>query len=324
MDIMINANELDASSSLASGDDGVAVCYLCLDGGDDESGQPLRRDCACRGTDAGFVHLSCLADYAETKSKQALLMIEFVKPWHTCPSCNQVYQNELAIDIANKFVPFVRRQYPDDTQRQVESLYVKLRALDSVFESLQPRQKREFGVTADVLISLIYRMKGEVSPLPRRYSEAEAYAHNAHGHLAFDEGTEESARRAVTHFEDELEVFEAIGVDDGIATAKQNIALAKSHYEGGTNEEILKASEGLYKVRVAKHGEEHENTIDAGKIYALRLQKADRGGEATELLTKLLITSKQVFGPHHSTTKEVELALKCTNDNSIHNDADHE
>ena len=53
-----------ATSSLASDDCGEAVCYVCLDGGDDdEAGQPLRRDCACRGTDAGFVHLSCLAAY---------------------------------------------------------------------------------------------------------------------------------------------------------------------------------------------------------------------------------------------------------------------
>jgi hypothetical protein len=57
-----------ATSSLASGDDGEVVCYLCLDGGADEADQPLRRDCACRGTDAGFVHLSCLTNYAETKS----------------------------------------------------------------------------------------------------------------------------------------------------------------------------------------------------------------------------------------------------------------
>ena len=60
-----------ASSSLAS--DGIgdeeSVCYLCLDGDLDDDGRPLRRDCACRGTDAGFVHLSCLANYAETKSK---------------------------------------------------------------------------------------------------------------------------------------------------------------------------------------------------------------------------------------------------------------
>ena len=34
------------------------VCYLCLDAGSDDEagGQSLRRNCACRGTDAGFVH----------------------------------------------------------------------------------------------------------------------------------------------------------------------------------------------------------------------------------------------------------------------------
>jgi hypothetical protein len=115
-----------------------AVCYLCLDGGDDEAGQPVRRDCACRGTDAGFVHLSCLAEYAATKSKQANGMNEFVQPWRVCPGCHQVYQNELGIDIASEFVSFVRRQYPDDTRRQVEALHVKKCALNLMFERLQP------------------------------------------------------------------------------------------------------------------------------------------------------------------------------------------
>jgi hypothetical protein len=60
-------NQLDAF-----GGDQEAVCYLCLDGGS-EAGQPLRRDCACRGTDAGFVHLACLVKYAATKSKQLVI-----------------------------------------------------------------------------------------------------------------------------------------------------------------------------------------------------------------------------------------------------------
>ena len=38
----------------------INACYLCLDGGVDDADQPVRRDCACRGTDAGFVHLACL------------------------------------------------------------------------------------------------------------------------------------------------------------------------------------------------------------------------------------------------------------------------
>jgi hypothetical protein len=112
-----------------NGDGEEAVCYLCLDGGDDNAGQPLRRDCACHGTDAGFVHLACLTDYAEIKSKQARSTNEFVNPWRECPGCQQYYQNELSINIATKFVSFARRQYPKDTGRQVEALYVKLAAL---------------------------------------------------------------------------------------------------------------------------------------------------------------------------------------------------
>jgi len=73
-------------------------------------------------------------------------------------------------------VPFVRRQYPQDTQRQVESHHLKLDALCSMFERLQPRQKREYGVTANVLLSLIDRMKVDARPLSVRYFQLEADA----------------------------------------------------------------------------------------------------------------------------------------------------
>jgi hypothetical protein len=240
-------------------------------------------------------------------------MEEFRDPWRECPSCHQIYQNELAVDIATEFVPFVRRQYPDDTERLVEALHVKLRALDSMLVRLQPRQKREFGVTANVLLSLIGRMKGDVSLLPRRYSHMEAYAHNAHGCIALDEGTEESARRAVAHFENDLKVSKAIGDDESIATAKSNIAVAKSMYEGVNHEEMLKASRELYELRIAEFGDDDGDTIDAGKSYAVDLHNANRGVEARELLTELLATSKQVLGPHHNTTKGVAAQLERTN-----------
>jgi hypothetical protein len=91
-----------------------------------------------------------------------------------------------------------------------------------------------------------------------------------------------------------------------------NIAVAKSKYEDGNNDDVLKASQELYELRIAEHGDENEYTIDSGVIYANHLQKANRGDEARDLLTKLLATSKQVLGPHHNTTKKVEAALnKC-------------
>jgi hypothetical protein len=238
-------------------------------------------------------------------------MIEFRKPWRNCPSCHQYYQNGLGIDIAIKFVSFVRRQYPRDTRRQVESLDVKLRALGSMFERLTPVQKIEAGVTANVMLSLIDRMKGDtLSPLARRYSHFEAEAYNTHGRIALADGTKESAMRAVVHFEKYLKVCEAIGDAGRGAAAKANIAIAKSKYEGGNNNEMLNASREVYELHVAKYGDEHENTIMSGRKYALRLRKANRREEARELLMKLLTTSKQVFGSDHKITEKVESELK--------------
>jgi hypothetical protein len=182
---------------------------------------------------------------------------------------------------------------------------------------LQPVQKKEARVTANVLLSLIDRMRGDAA-LSKRYLSCKAEAYNVHGRLAFDEGTEESARRAVIHFEKSLQVFEATGYAEGVVIAKSNIAEVQSKYEGGmNNEEFLKMSQQLYEMRVSEFGEGNEYTIRAGKIHAIELQKTGRGGNASELLMKLLATSKQVLGPDHITTKEVVLALKSFNSNAL-------
>jgi hypothetical protein len=213
------------------------------------------------------------------------------------------------IEIATKFVSFVQGQYPDNTQKQVEALGLKLCAFDYMLV-LTPVQNEEAEVTANELLSLIDQMKTEVSSLLMRYSLFESYAYSVHGRIALDEGTEEGARRAIAHFERDLKVCKAIGDADGIATAKSNIAFSKSMYKGGNNnEELIKAHQELYELRIAEHGDVHEYTIDAGKIYAIDLQKANRREEARELLTKLLATSKQVLGSDHNITKQVESML---------------
>jgi hypothetical protein len=53
----------------------------------------------------------------------------------------QPYQNELAVDIATEFILSVQEKYPDDTEKQVEALTVKLHALDAMPNRLQPKQK---------------------------------------------------------------------------------------------------------------------------------------------------------------------------------------
>ena len=142
-----------------------------------------------------------------------------------------------------------------------------------------------------------------------RYLCLEACAYNALGRIALKEGTGEIARMAVVHFENELKVYEAVGDIEGIAGARTNIAAAKSQLEGGCSEGLLKTSREMYELQVAKHGEEHEATIRAGKLYSFNLRSSNRRVEARELLTKLLATSMQVLGPHHNITKNIELSL---------------
>jgi hypothetical protein len=101
------------------------------------------------------------------------------------PQLPSNYQKELRIDIATKFVSFVQRQYPRDTQRHVEALYLKRAALMKMFERLQPVQKREAGDTANVLLSLTDQMKNDASPLPERFVFPSVCTQHTWSHCSF-------------------------------------------------------------------------------------------------------------------------------------------
>jgi hypothetical protein len=145
-------------------------------------------------------------------------MIEFRKPWRVCPSCNQFYQNELAIDIASKFVSFVRRQYPRD-QRQVESLHTKLNALDSMFERLQRNCK------CAAISDWSYESSRTFDKaLFRNWS-----IHIQHSWLyCYRWGIGRECKEGGCPLCKSTGVNDAIGDAEGIATAKGNIAVARS------------------------------------------------------------------------------------------------
>jgi transcription initiation factor TFIIIB Brf1 subunit/transcription initiation factor TFIIB len=68
-------------------------------------------------------------------------------------------------------------QMPSDTQRQVEALALKLNALDVY------AQMREAEVTANVILSLIERMKSDAA-LPKHCAQSEANAYAYLGSIA--------------------------------------------------------------------------------------------------------------------------------------------
>ena len=79
------ATVINGSDGSDADDDDAPCCFICL-GGTDESGEPLTRECSCRGT-MGYVHHSCLVNYLEEKKKQGYLFLM------RCVICKQPYKN---------------------------------------------------------------------------------------------------------------------------------------------------------------------------------------------------------------------------------------
>lgn len=89
-------------------------CYICLDNDLKEGKLPVR-DCACRGDDAGYAHMSCLVEYAINKNEQDeqqnmikhgcfVDAYELMKPWVCCQQCIKEHCNEVSIELVTHFL----------------------------------------------------------------------------------------------------------------------------------------------------------------------------------------------------------------------------
>jgi len=309
-------------------DDEGAECWICLGEGPDDLGQPLRRDCSCRGEAAGFAHLSCIVEYAEQKSQQMnrgeidqkshrLNMVDlnnFREPWEKCANCHQNHQNELAVDLATGFVTFVEGKYPDNIPIRLESLVLKLEAIQSMIAHLKPKQKQEAKNVACQVLFMIGQMESKTRPLPKRILLAEAVTYSILGRIVLAERTKETAQEAMVCFEKCRDANKRIGNPNGVALADTYIAIAKSRREGGVNkvniEEMVEKIRIVYDQRVEKLGGDVPMTLAAGLDLARALEKANRMLEAERLMTKLLAICRRVQGPDHALTKKAETHLK--------------
>ena len=299
----------------------VPLCWICL-GDESETVECLRRDCSCRGTDAGYVHQSCLVKYAEEKSEEMASRDPynqdhylFREPWEVCPNCHQDYQNDLAVDVSAKFVSFVQRKHPNDQPKLVDALNLKLWLLVSMINSSEQTLRiTEANAIALQVLALIHQMKAETPNLPTRCMQCEALTHNDLGLIALNEESEESAREAVLHFEKYLTLSKSIDFNVGIANAEYNIAYAKSKYDETSDifkqeEEQLKKAQDLYELRVAKHGEGDTLALHEGINLAMSLWRTNRASEAERMLSRLATVSKQIHGSQHKLTKKIEAEL---------------
>ena len=166
-----------------------------MEEGPDGGGQPLRRDCSCRGG-SGFLHLSCFVAYAKQKSEKLVgkrvAINKFIgrgfgrleKPWLVCLTCKQPYQNELAVDLANAFASFVQTKCPGDQRAQLRTLPLKLDALQNMGAMEEAKE------ICNETLSMVDQMKMQDNSQPRGVLKIEAGAYNILGRIAFEGGTE--------------------------------------------------------------------------------------------------------------------------------------
>ncbi|KAL3798449.1 hypothetical protein ACHAW5_007401 [Stephanodiscus triporus] len=321
-----------------------ASCYFCLDEGPDEEGEPLVRDCSCRGDSAGFAHLSCIVHYAEHKSTLEANSPAFTTSWEDCPNCKQPYQNKLSLDLASAFVSFAEVTYgcPENSKwdkiNVMHSLRSKIIILNNIMHSKSLYSSQDSGmlkVECETLIkkllSMVERMKKDEKMdgwvhMPRTSFEYnfcemigvfEAFGYGCFGASMSLDKTEESNNTSIKYFEKARIIYNLFGKKKKSKEMESHIEIfrarsAKSN-EDDTNVRATDIFEKLrinYETKLELHGLTSVVTMAAGLDYAKVLLNYNHGIEAERIVMKLVTESCRVHGPEHNCTKSAEELLE--------------
>jgi hypothetical protein len=329
------------------------ACWICLcEGGDDDDGEEtLVRDCSCRGESAGYAHKSCIIQFATMKSTETSAknhtpqfdMPTFERAWHTCPNCNQQYQNQLRLDIASAYLVFAESTYghPDnngdlDKRKIMNALKVNI---DSILESytgsklmraevMKPAHRIQGENLLNKLLSMTLQVKNNTHiaswrHMPKasyeyqeykKFSRAyEAYSYERLGTFYGIDNTKESLGIAIKHWQKALVIFKLIGCESESNFTANQIAKARDLLREGngttapirqdTKINAVKSSNERYQQDVQAFGEHDQRTIRTGIEFADLLREFDYI-RAERLITKLSDSSRQILGLDHACTKD--------------------
>ena len=318
-----------------------ASCWICLDEGPDDSGQPLIRDCSCRG-DSGYYHLSCIIKYAEKKSEEwdgleskgmRYEIGDYSKPWRQCPNCNQSYQNTLLLDLADGLISFTKKLYPChpairrfgfpcDPVMFLEALDTKTDAYRHMIQKSdngpdEVHYREESKRVASEIISLVEQIKTHIygvgSPVPFRVSSQEAGAYSTIGICLVEEAQlisgsnkfKESStfKSGMKHLEKSRDLARLIGDTIFANDVENRIAQAKQFSGDGDN---------MIKHTIKYLREEYNKDPSSGNDLLMALQSKLCIIECERLLEEMIPWSRRVNGPNHDEAKMLENLLDNT------------
>lgn len=139
-----------------------------------------------------------------------------------------------------------------------------------------------------------------------------AVAYGSIGNFLFVVGANTDSRerleKAKLYAEKTCELFEQMGKEISLMSAKRNLAVVEA-YLSDSGENVPDHDLDFYRVyyndKIHKRGEDDALTIKAGVELAEKLHNSHHGIEAERLLTKLVETSSRVHGISHECTQRV-------------------
>lgn len=256
---------------------------------------------------------------------------EFINAWGTCPRCEQLYRNDLGLDIANAFVSFVDEKYPGNS---IDDQVLKMRALRNklccfpLMDRMTPSLIGEAKRVANSLLSLIGQMNAIV-PSHELLRYEEAYTYNSLGLIFGSERSEGADKMAVACFKKCLDkcgnsqVGQLAGEFAELArSAECNVTALKARLNGyGVNgvsagDQVAQCRK-RYQQMLERYGDSDVNSLLAGMSLANALYSARLGLESERFLTTLAATSKRIHGPGHLITMRINSSLETSRERLV-------
>jgi hypothetical protein len=288
-------------------------CYICWEHGPDATGRPPMRDCSCRGSDAGFAHISCIAKWAKQQcleDRSSRSLDEFRKPWIECFQCKQFSQGHLKKELIEEFVKFTEDNYSDSDWRRLVAYFQKL-TLELFNEEL-----------AHKCLEICNKLMNDDFDGPPIHSEDKGMligrTYYVIGSIEICRGISNNDGSAAKEGLKRIEIARDIVKDAGINSAVisfrsltlywTNTCIEKFKWgpEFGRTESV----EGLFeKLKANYEASEGSFKILIGQVYANALIEAGHSTKASRLLNEVIPLSQQIHGSEHKQTMKLKELL---------------
>ena len=252
-----------------------AVCYLCLSRGD----EPLVRNCACRGSDAGFAHATCLIDYAVAGEAE--------KPelWRECGLCKQEFFGKAKLALA--------RGCWERAKGLPEENFYRLAAADDLAGALQ--ESGDYATALPLFEEVLRverRTKGDEdqNTLTSIYNLARLHDEMKNHELALPLAVEAVRSYRKVYGDGHQETLDAI---DQLANVHKNMM--------NYNQALPLAIEALAGRRLVL-GNNHKNTLASVNRLAHVHASLENTAEASALFEEDLSSTRRTLGDEHPET----------------------